>query len=82
MIKGTYERGSVMAYINGMIHRGTPNLSRHDRVAMFHAYGTTNERAKEMTTSRSKFQRNMELYSRLYEQYRDEATAKAPHDEL
>ena len=84
-VKGTYERGSVMAYINSLPHRGTPNLSPHNRVSMDHAYGTTNERAKEITTFPSKFQRNMELYSRLYEQHRDEdhkATAKTPHDEL
>ena len=84
-IKGTYERGSVMAYINGLPHRGTPNLSPHNRVTMDHAYGTMFERAKEITTFPSKFQRDMELYSRLYERHRDEdhkATAEAAHDEL
>jgi hypothetical protein len=86
-IKGTYERGSVMAYINGLPHRGTPNLSPHNRVAMYHTYGTMFERAKDiLIPSRSKFQPSMELYSRLYEQQRDEdhkaTTAKTPHDEL
>ena len=85
-VKGTYERGSVMAYINSLPHRGTPNRSPHNRVIMDHAYGTTNKRANEATKFPSRFQRNMELYSRLYEQYRDEdhnaaeATAKVLHD--
>ena len=74
-----------MAYINGLPHRGTPNLSPYNRVTMDHAYGTMFERAKEITTFPSKFQRNMELYSRLYEQRRDEdhkATANTARDEL
>ena len=92
-VKGIYERGSVLAYINGLPHRGTPNLSPFNRVVMDHAYGTMNKRGKEVKSFPLKFQRNMELYSRLYEQHRDKDSgepipihvlpaAQATHDEL
>ena len=42
-VKGTYERGSVMAYINSLPHRGTPNLSPLNQVTMDHALVWHNE---------------------------------------
>jgi len=39
-VKGTLERGSALAYFNGLIHRGTPNLSQKVRTSIDHGYLT------------------------------------------
>lgn len=73
-VKGIFERGTVMAYVNGLFHRGTPNQSGSNRTILHYSFMTSQQvgESRYMTAFTPHFQAEMSTHRRLYQQHRDE----------